>query len=64
MRRIVALSLFAFLMLGAAQREPQLPRISGMMIEVSLVNLDVVVTDKQGRRIHGLTADDFEVLED
>jgi VWFA-related protein len=62
MRRILALS--AILMLGAAPREPQLPRISGMMIEVSLVNLDVVVTDKEGRRIHGLTADDFEVLED
>jgi hypothetical protein len=64
MRRIAAVSFLSFLMLGAAQREPQLPRVAGETIEVSLVNLDVVVTDKQGRRVHGLTANDFEVLED
>jgi VWFA-related protein len=33
-------------------------------IEVSVVNLDVFVADKQGQPIEGLEAKDFEVLED
>lgn len=33
-------------------------------IETELVNLNVVVTDRQGRRVSGLTKDDFEVYED
>lgn len=33
-------------------------------IEVSLVNLEVVVTDRQGKPIPGLAKEDFEVLED
>ncbi|HUR79621.1 MAG TPA: VWA domain-containing protein [Thermoanaerobaculia bacterium] len=32
-------------------------------IEVQLTNLDVVVTDGQGKPVNGLTANDFEVLE-
>ncbi|MBV9496434.1 MAG: VWA domain-containing protein, partial [Acidobacteria bacterium] len=65
MRRI-AITLFAFVSLGASapQREPQLPHIGGETIEVSLVNLDVIVTNRRGERVHGLTAADFEVLED
>jgi VWFA-related protein len=63
MRRTAA-SLLALLTLAAARPEPQLPRISSMMIEVSIVNVDVVVTDRQGNRVHGLTKDDFVVLED
>lgn len=64
--RSAVMTLFAVLLLGASapQREPQLPRIGGETIEVSLVNLDVVVTDRNGERVHGLTATDFEVLED
>ncbi|HEV7920188.1 MAG TPA: VWA domain-containing protein [Thermoanaerobaculia bacterium] len=64
MRRIAAISFLSFLMVGAAEREPQLPRMSGETIEVSLVNLDVVVTDRNGQRVHGLMAKDFELLED
>jgi len=33
-------------------------------IEVNVVNVDVVVTDKDGNRIHGLTKDAFELAED
>ena len=33
-------------------------------IEVNVVNVDVVVTDKDGNRIHGLTKDAFELTED
>jgi VWFA-related protein len=49
-------------LLAAAQQKPQIPAI-GETIEVSLVNLDVFVTDKTGKRVHGLTKDDFEILE-
>jgi Ca-activated chloride channel family protein len=33
-------------------------------VESELVNLNVVVTDRQGRRISGLTREEFEVFED
>ncbi len=33
-------------------------------VEVSVTNIDVVVTDSKGNRVSGLTKDDFEVLQD
>ncbi|HEY3038481.1 MAG TPA: VWA domain-containing protein [Pyrinomonadaceae bacterium] len=33
-------------------------------VETSLVNLNVVVTDRQGRRVSGLAREDFDVFED
>jgi VWFA-related protein len=33
-------------------------------VNVSVVNIDVYVTDKKGNRINGLTQDDFEIYED
>jgi VWFA-related protein len=36
----------------------------GETIEVAIVNVDVVVTDKDGKRVRALTRDDFEVYED
>ena len=33
-------------------------------IDVRVVNIEVVVTDRQGRRVHGLTSSDFELLLD
>ena len=33
-------------------------------IDVSVVNVDVYVTDKKGNRINGLKREDFEILED
>jgi VWFA-related protein len=38
--------------------------VQGETIEVSIVNVDVVVTDKKGHRIFGLPREAFEVLED
>lgn len=32
-------------------------------IEVRITNVDVVVTDRSGKPVHGLTKDDFEILE-
>lgn len=42
-----------------AQKIPSL----GETIEVAIVNVDVVVTDKNGKRVHALTQDDFEIYE-
>lgn len=36
---------------------------TGETIEVSIVNVDVIVTDKDGNRVTGLTANDFEIRE-
>ena len=36
----------------------------GATVEVRVVNIDVVVTDKAGHRVPGLTKDHFEILED
>lgn len=33
-------------------------------VDVNIINVEVFVTDKDGNRVNGLTADDFEVLED
>ena len=33
-------------------------------VNVSVVNVDVHVTDKKGNRVTGLTKDDFEIFED
>jgi VWFA-related protein len=58
------LSAALFLCAAAALAQPQpQPRIIES-VEVRVVNVDVVVTDKQGNRVRGLTRDDFEVYED
>src|SRR5687768_11349474 len=36
---------------------------AGDTIDVSIVNVDVFVTDKQGKRVAGLTPNDFEIRE-
>src|SRR4029077_10137092 len=36
----------------------------GTAIDVSVVNLDVFVTDKKGKPVTGLRQEDFEILED
>ncbi len=55
----VSLSLFA-----AAQSttKPAIPSL-GETIEVAIVNVDVFVTDRDGKRVVGLTREDFEIYE-
>lgn len=56
---------------GAAVAQPTPPATDapattgfGETIEVNVVNVEVFVTDKKGKRITGLKRDDFEILED
>jgi len=64
--RLRPITFAALLLVAAADRpkppQPALPTL-GETIEVSIVNVDVFVTDKAGKRIQGLTRDDFEVFE-
>jgi VWFA-related protein len=48
---------------AASQTNPAIPHVDET-IDVSIVNLDVIVTDKHGNRVTGLTRDDFELLEE
>jgi len=54
--------LFAIPLPAAPQTTPVIPH-AGESIEVSIVNVDTVVTDKQGNRVRGLRRDDFEIYE-
>ena len=47
---------------SANAQAPVIPH-AGETIEVSIVNVDTVVTDRQGRRVHGLRKGDFEIFE-
>jgi len=64
--RKVTVAILTFVLLLPPALTPsvsgQTPR-AGETIEVSIVNLDVFVTDKQGNRVRGLTAADFEIRE-
>lgn len=44
------------------QTTPPLPQL-GETMDVSIVNVDVFVTDKRGNRVRGLTRDDFEIFD-
>lgn len=61
MSRIRVWTLFAVVVLccSAAAQESR----AGESIEVSIVNVEVHVTDKQGNRVTGLRAEDFEIRE-
>jgi VWFA-related protein len=63
-RRIVAFLSLALVLIGPnAAVRAQIPSL-GETIEVAIVNVDVVVTDKDGQRVRGLTREDFEIYED
>jgi VWFA-related protein len=69
MRRPALLLLPLILLLTAAAprpnaaSRPNIPTL-GEVVDVSIVNVDVFVTDKKGNRVHGLTKDDFVITED
>ena len=44
--------------------ESPLPGVFGEIVDVRVVNIEVVVTDKQGTPVTGLTADDFQLIVD
>jgi hypothetical protein len=48
--RILGISSLLLALLASAQQKPVIPAI-GETIEVSLVNVDVFVTDKSGQRV-------------
>ena len=50
--------------LPAAAQESPLPDLFADVIDVRVVNVEVVVTDKQGNRVRGLEASDFELRVD
>jgi VWFA-related protein len=58
---LIALSVSA-LAQGRKQQEPEQPRLVEN-IDVRIINIDVVVTDKRGNPVSGLTKDDFEIRE-
>ncbi|HEY7216592.1 MAG TPA: VWA domain-containing protein [Thermoanaerobaculia bacterium] len=64
---VAAMSLFAALSPAAAQQPPAEQQPSGVFgeqIEVRVVNVEVVVTDKQGNRVQGLKPGDFRLKVD
>jgi VWFA-related protein len=62
MKPALALAAIFLLTAAKAEKKPPMPFL-GETIEVSIVNLDVVVSDKDGNRVRGLTRGDFEVFE-
>ena len=58
-RPIALVVLFAIAFALPAQQLPELRET----LEVSIVNVDVFVTDASGNRVEGLTRDDFEIFE-
>ncbi|MDQ3280207.1 MAG: VWA domain-containing protein [Acidobacteriota bacterium] len=59
-RSTIALLLAA--LMAAPTFAQDVPR-AGASVEVSIVNVDVFVTDRQGNRVRGLKAEDFEIFE-
>jgi len=62
--RVGLLALLAVPMRPALGQEPPVAGSYHDVAQVNLVNVEVVVTDKTGRRVAGLGKDDFEVSED
>ncbi len=66
-RTLAAMALLLLLAAAAAPiaaQQDDLPAVFSEVIDVRVVNIEVVVTDKQGNRIHDLVASDFELLVD
>ncbi|MCY3969395.1 MAG: VWA domain-containing protein [Acidobacteria bacterium] len=68
LKKLLALAASAVLVLcvsaGAQEPGPPLDAIFGEEIDVRVVNVEVVVEDRAGNRVHGLEADDFRIFVD
>ena len=62
MRSSSLLLLFVAISSVAAPQTPVVPHATES-VEVSIVNVDAVVVDKEGKRVQGLLRDDFEIFE-
>ncbi len=62
--RPAAAALWLLAALPAAGQESPLPELFSDVIDVRVVNVEVVVTDREGNRVRGLQANDFELLVD
>ncbi len=62
--RPAAAALWLLAALPAVAQESPLPDLFSEAIDVRVVNVEVVVTDREGNRVRGLTANDFELLVD
>ncbi|HEU5161547.1 MAG TPA: hypothetical protein VFV54_00230, partial [Thermoanaerobaculia bacterium] len=60
LRTVIAATLFLLPLSGRAQTEQ--PRLS-QMLDVTVANVEVIVTDQDGKRVRGLPRDAFELLE-
>src|SRR5687768_10576413 len=58
----ILLSVAAMCLSLAAFGQIELPRLTEV-VEVRVTNIDVIVTDERGARVHGLTREDFEVYD-
>ena len=58
------LLLVSGLAVAAAAQSSGPPDLFFDQVDVDVVNLEVIVTDRRGNPVHGLTRDDFEVYED
>jgi hypothetical protein len=57
--RLLAITTFCMILAASSVSAQEIIRV-----DTALVNLDVVVKDRQGRRVSGLTKEDFDVYED
>ena len=67
MKKHVKLVTLAVLLGGAvalAQQSPQPPQQPTFRVQVDYVEVDVVVTDRNGNLVRDLKKEDFQVLED
>ena len=60
---LLALALCAPAFAQRKNTEPEMPKLVEQ-IDVRVINVDVVVTDKKGNPVPGLKKEDFEILED
>ncbi|HYK03834.1 MAG TPA: VWA domain-containing protein [Thermoanaerobaculia bacterium] len=62
MKNIVAVGLIATLLVSPIVFAQEAP-VFGETLEIRVTNVEVIVSDKSGKPVHGLTKDDFEIYE-